>query len=163
MASGAELKDKFWDELEDSPFVMIGLTGVDDGHTQPMTAQFDDDIPNVIYFYSNKQNRLVAGMGETHKAVMSYTAKGHDLFASVHGTLTVDNDREIIEKFWSPVVGAWYENGKDDANLTLLRFDLGRGEIWRSELTDFLHYMADSLVKGSADEAAQDDVAKVTF
>lgn len=163
MATGAELKEKFWESLDESPFVMLGLSGVDESHTQPMTAQFDDDLPNRIFFYANRDNRLIRGMSGTHNAIIAYSAKGHDLFASVHGTLVVDNDASIIDRFWSPVVAAWFEKGREDPDLTLLRFNCERAEIWKSGTGDFLHYMASSLVRGSATEAAKDDVAHVRF
>ena len=35
------LRKKFWKELDDSPFVMLGLQGVEDSRTRPMTAQID--------------------------------------------------------------------------------------------------------------------------
>lgn len=163
MATGRELKDKFWSELSDSPFVMLGLSGVDESHTQPMTAQFDDDIPNRLYFYSNRQNRLIKALSSTHNGIIAFSSKGHSLFASVHGQLSLDNDRAIIERFWSPVVSAWYEQGKDDPDLALLRFDCGRAEIWQSTTSNFLHYMAAGLFGDGADEASKDDVKEVYF
>lgn len=41
------LEKKFWDELDHSPFVMLGLQGVDDDFTRPMTAQVEG---GTIYF-----------------------------------------------------------------------------------------------------------------
>jgi general stress protein 26 len=31
---------------------------------------------------------------------------------------------------WNPFAAAWYEHGKDDPKLALLRFDAERAEIW---------------------------------
>lgn len=163
MTTGHELKEKFWDALDDSPFVMLGLAGVDEAHTQPMTAQFDDDIPNRLFFYTSRDNRLVRAMTASHRAVLAFSSKGHDLFASVHGTLTRNDDRALIERFWSPVVSAWFKDGKDDPDLVLLELDLGAGEIWKAGTGEFLHYMASALVRGSAQEAARDDAGKVAF
>ncbi len=163
MTDAQDLKAKFWDTLEDSPFVMLGLAGVDEAHTQPMTAQFDDDLPDRIYFYTNRQNRLVTALAASHAGVIHFSAKGHDLFACVHGTLSVDNDKAVIDKFWSPVVSAWYDEGKDDPNLTLLRLDLGAAQIWKAGTGEFLHYMTAALLGRRADEAAQGDVVETTF
>lgn len=163
MAKPEEMKHAFWEELEDSPFVMLGLSGVNESHTQPMTAQFDEDLPNRLYFYTNRQNRLVNALSSTHDAVLSFEAKGHDLFACVHGSLTRDDDRAVIDRFWSPVVAAWYEKGKDDPDLALLRFDMGNAEIWSASSGDFLHYMASSLLRGSAEPAAEGKVVKTRF
>lgn len=163
MATGSELKERFWDALEDSPFVMLGLAGVDESHTQPMTAQFDEDLANRIYFFTKKDNRLVRGLTASHAAVVNFAARGHDLFACIHGRLTVEDDRAIVDRFWSPVVAAWYEKGKDDPMLAVLRFDCANAEIWKSGAGDFLHYMTESLFRGTAEKAAEGDVAKVRF
>ncbi len=37
--SGAELEQKFWSELEKSPFVMLGLQGIEDSRTRPMAGE----------------------------------------------------------------------------------------------------------------------------
>lgn len=163
MPNGSEMKQKFWDALDDSPFVMLGLTGVDDSHSQPMTAQFDDDLPNRLYFFTAKSNRLVQKLTASHSAILNYAAKDHTLFASVHGQLVLENDRTVIDRFWSPVVAAWYKEGKDDSELALLRFDAGRAEIWQSTTTNFLKYMAAGLIGDSAADAAGDDVQEVYF
>ncbi|ORE94450.1 general stress protein [Stappia sp. 22II-S9-Z10] len=163
MANSEELKDKFWDALDDSPFVMLGLAGVDDSHTQPMTAQFDEDLPNTLFFYTNRQNRLVQALTVSHAGVVHFSAKGHDLFACVHGTLSIDNDSAIIDKFWSPVAAAWFEKGRDDPDLTLLRFECGPAQIWKAGTGEFLHYMANALMGRTADEAARKDTVETVF
>jgi general stress protein 26 len=52
------------------------------------------------------------------------------LFATVHGSLQLDNDRKTIDRLWSPFIAAWFEQGKDDPKLALLRLDPERAEIW---------------------------------
>jgi len=64
-------------------------------------------------------------------------SKGHDLFATVHGTLSVDTDRAFIDRLWNPFVAAWYPGGKDDAKLRLLRLDAESAEIWLNESSIF--------------------------
>lgn len=129
MPSDAEIEAKFWKELKSSPFVMLGLDGARDGHTQPMTAQTEGD-EGPIWFFATKDNSLVAAMKDSHRAIATYTAKGHDVFASIHGTLSVDTDRANVDRLWNSHAEAWYENGKDDPKLALLRLDTERAEIW---------------------------------
>ena len=61
---------------------------------------------------------------------MTFASKGHGLFAAVHGGLRLDNDRAAIDRLWSPFVAAWFEKGKDDPKLALMRLDPERAEIW---------------------------------
>jgi hypothetical protein len=64
------------------------------------------------------------------RAIATFASKGHDLFATLHGCVSLDNDRAVIDRLWNRFVAAWYEGGKDDPNLALLRFDAERAEIW---------------------------------
>src|SRR5215204_5364507 len=98
MPTPQELKAKFWKSLKSDMTMMLGLNGVEDGHARPMTAQFEEDH-GPIWFFSAKDTALVQELnGGDHRAIATYAAKGHDLFAAVHGTLTLDNDRATIDR-----------------------------------------------------------------
>ena len=134
-----ELKRKFWKELEASPFMMLGLQGVEDSRTRPMTAQIDipygadDEDGGQIYFFGARSEHLVKGLDGEHRAVATFASKGHGLFAHVHGTLAIDNDRAVIDRLWGPVIDSWYRQGKDDPDLALLRFDTEQADIWEAD------------------------------
>ena len=66
------------------------------------------------------------------RAIATYTAKGHDLFASIHGTLSVTNDQATIDRLWNPQAAAWFEQGRDDPKLTLLKLETEKAELWKS-------------------------------
>lgn len=134
-----EVKQTFWKELASSPFMMLGLQGVEDSRTRPMTAQVDpeqgkeSDTGGTIYFFGAKSERLVQGIGSGHRAVATYVSKGHDLFAHVHGELMLVNDPALVDKLWNPMIASWYKEGKQDPDLQLIRFHAERAEIWKSE------------------------------
>ena len=69
-------------------------------------------------------------LGKSNRAIATLTSKGHNLFATVHGSVSLDCDRATIDRLWNRFVAAWYEGGKDDPKLTLLRLDADRAEIW---------------------------------
>jgi general stress protein 26 len=133
MSTEHDLEAKFWKALKSDMTMMLGLDGVDDGHTRPMTAQFEDNR-SPVWFFTSKDNALVAALGGgTSRAIASFTAKDHDLFATVHGRLTIDTDRAVIDRLWNAFIAAWYKGGKDDPDLVLLRLDAERAEIWLNE------------------------------
>lgn len=135
MNTEADLKRKFWKSLKSDRTAMLSLVGLEDGHSQPMTAliQHDEDDTGPIYFFSAKDVTLVREMGSGHRAVIHFSAKGHDLFASVHGALVPDNNRATIDALWSPFIAAWYPGGKEDPKLQLLRFEPETAQIWLNE------------------------------
>ncbi len=123
-----EIREEFWESIADSPFVMIALDG-GRAHAIPMRAQLDKDANSSIWFYTSRDNRLAKG----GPAMMQFVSKGHDLFACVSGTLTEETDKAIIDKHWSKPVEAWYDQGRQDPSLLMLRLDLGDAEIWEAD------------------------------
>jgi general stress protein 26 len=129
MPSDTEIEAKFWKELKSSPFVMLGLNGSAEAHGQPMTAQFEGE-GGPLWFFTTKDNGLVQALQESQEAIANYVSKGHDLFASVHGTLSVDRNEATIDRLWNPHVAAWYEGGREDPKLALLRLDTTKAMLW---------------------------------
>ena len=129
MPTPDEIKDKFWKALKSDMTMMIGLDGVEDGHARPMTAQLDGDV-GPIWFFTVKDNALVQKIGQKDRAIATFTSKDHDVFATVHGRLSVDTNRVVIDRLWNGHVAAWYDGGKDDPKLALVRLDPESAEIW---------------------------------
>ncbi|MHA0318158.1 pyridoxamine 5'-phosphate oxidase family protein [Sphingomonas melonis] len=127
--SPQEVAAKFLDKLKSSSFVMIGL--MDGEHSEPMTAQIDDDQPNTLFFFAGRDNRIAKG-GD---AMAQFVGKGHDFFACLAGTVSRDDDRTQIDKLWNNQVEAWFPGGKEDPNLTLLRFDIDSAELWETDIS----------------------------
>ena len=124
-----EIAAKFLGKLKDSPFVMIGL--MDGEHSEPMTAQIDDEQPNTLFFFAGRDNRIAKG-GD---AMAQFVGKGHDFFACLAGNVVIDNDRAQIDRLWNNQVEAWFPGGKEDPNLTLLRFDIDSAELWETDIS----------------------------
>lgn len=140
MSTEAEIEAKFWKALKGDRVAMLGLSGVEEGHSQPMTAQLleeHEEHGGPIWFFTSKDTELARTLGESHRAQIHFSSKGHELFAAVHGVLTPNNDRAVIDALWNRFVAAWFEGGKDDPKLLLLRFDPDRAQVWLNENSVF--------------------------
>ncbi len=126
-----DLEEKLWKSLTSDRTVMLGLDGVDDGHSRPMTAIVEHH-GGPVWFFTGKTNEIAKSLPTSHRAIAAFSSKGHDLFASIHGNLVVDPDRAVINRLWNPFIAAWFD-GKDDPNLVLLRFDCEHAEVWLNE------------------------------
>ncbi|MDB5569601.1 MAG: ral stress protein [Hyphomicrobiales bacterium] len=129
MSTPQELEQKLWKSLKSDRTVMLGLNAVEGGHARPMTAQIEGDH-GPIWFFASRDSELVQKLSGASAATATFASKGHDLFAAIHGALSLHNDRATIDRLWNPHVAAWYEGGKDDPLLALLRLDAERAEIW---------------------------------
>ncbi|MEO9338573.1 pyridoxamine 5'-phosphate oxidase family protein [Mesorhizobium sp. SB112] len=158
MSNDQDFAKKFWDSIRSDMTAMIGVAGV---HPRPMTAQFDSDR-NVIYFFTAKDAELAGSASGPTEATLIYASKGHDLFATVQGKLQIDNDRAVIDRLWNRFVAAWFEQGKDDPKLCLLRFEPAEAEIWK-DASSVVAGVKMFLGMGDPKEDYKDSVAQVTL
>ncbi|RWE71846.1 pyridoxamine 5'-phosphate oxidase family protein [Mesorhizobium sp.] len=158
MPTPDELEAKFWKALKSDMTMMIGLDG-SNIVPRPMTAQLEAEARGPIWFFTARETELVLGLSSGSQATATFVSNGHDLFATVQGRLQIDNDRVVIDRLWNRYVEAWFEGGRDDPKLTLLRFEPEQAEIWLD---------ASSVVSGikmllgyDPKEEYKDNVAKV--
>ncbi len=134
MPNEAAIKAKFWKALKSDRTMFLGLAEGEDGHARPMTAQVEGDPEDgepagPIWFFTSIDSHLVQKITSGARAMAHFASKGHDVWATVHGSLSTTQDRATIERLWNPYVGAWYE-GKDDPKIVLIRLDAESAEIW---------------------------------
>lgn len=129
MTGTRKIKRDMWDKMASSPYLMVGLMNGD--HTEPMTAQLDEDQVDTLFFFAGRDNRLVNG----GSAMAQFASKGHDFFACLAGEVRVENDRAMIDKLWNEQVSAWFPGGKEDPNLTLSRLDITSAELWETDIS----------------------------
>ncbi len=151
-----QAETEFWKHLKTSNTGMLGLDQPGH-HARPMTA-FREDETGTIWFFTRDDTDLskAVGMGQ-QDAMFTYGSKDQEVWACIRGALSVHNDRERIEKFWNTIVGAWYPDGKDDAHLTLLRFDAADGRIWVSKQgpVRFFYEVAKANLTGTLPDAGR--------
>ena len=130
--TAAEAEKEFWKSLKESNTGMLGLDQPGH-HAQPMTG-FGEPETGTIWFFSRDDTDLAKDVASEQSAMFTYGSKDQEIWACIHGTLSVHGtDREIINRHWNPVLAAWYPEGKEDPHLTILRFDAGDGRIWVSK------------------------------
>ena len=115
--------------------MFLGLADGEDGHARPMTAQVDDEGSDgdehrgPIWFFTSTDNSLYQQITTEARATALFVSKDHDVWASVHGSLSTTQDRATIDRLWNRFVAAWYD-GKDDPKIALIRLDAESAEIW---------------------------------
>jgi general stress protein 26 len=124
-----DVKKRLWKAIDERHGTgMLGLMDSDQ-HFRPMTA-FVEEGDGQIWFFTRKDTDLAQAVAGDGMAM--FVVQTNDLQACLGGRLTETFDRVRMDKYWNSVVAAWYPNGKDDANLTMLRLDLEDAEVWIS-------------------------------
>ncbi len=152
------LKGTFWDRVENVNVGMLAAQGTD---PRPMAhhARRDDGALWFLTADSTDIGKDAAAGKSARYQIASGDAK---LYAVIDGTLSVETDRNKLEEIWSPVDAAWFEEGKDDPDVRLVRFTPKTGEIWASDSTaKALYDMATSAMGSST--ANPGSHGKITF
>lgn len=126
-----DLETRLWKALDDERIGMLGLTGEAGSHFHPMTAFCDKDL-GAVWFFTRRDTELVQRLVQGGKAMFNLVSKDRELWACIGGTITEQHDADRIDKYWGPMVAAWFPEGKDDPELTLLRLDVDDAEVWVS-------------------------------
>ena len=156
-----ELEARFWAALRKDMTVMLGLGS--EIEYRPMTAQLtSDEDHGPIWFFGSRDSDLVEHLGQGAKeASFHFVSKGHDVWATVSGMIQLDMNRAVIDKLWNPYVAAWYEGGKDDPKLALLRMDPQHAKVWKDGSSLVAYVM--TLLGRDPTKDYQDNVASVNL
>src|SRR5579871_357034 len=128
----AAVEKELWQELERSRCGMLGAGHPPRGHFVPMAA-FPEPESGKIWFFAHRGSDL-AGAGERGApAVLIVMAKDQELQACIRGELRTTPDPLHRDKYWGPMVSAWFAKGKDDPDLTLLCLTCEDADVWVSD------------------------------
>ncbi len=119
---------QFWDRLEDRSTVMLGSPDADQA-MQPMTANCARE-EGLVWFYTKKDTDLAQAVMTGGRVQMCLIDQEHDYYATVFGQLSTDHSERHIERYWNAVAAALYPDGKQDPNLTMLRFAPETASVW---------------------------------
>ena len=123
-------KEQLFDEIDKVHAGMLGVEGAH-MHMQPMAPQLDRQT-NTIWFFTKTDAEIVDAIGTGARAHFCVVGKDHDYHACLAGRLEVRKDAVKIDEYWSSVVEAWFDHGKEDPKLTMLALHLDDAEIWAS-------------------------------
>lgn len=125
------VRKRLWDAIEDdNSTVMLGAHTHPMQHLQPMTA-FCEPENGKIWFFTRADTDLARSIEEGKDAMM--VVQRTRFQACVAGALTLQHDTARLEKYWNPVVAAWYPEGKADPRLTMLCLDVADAQVWLNE------------------------------
>ena len=88
-------------------------------NTRPMGAQQVDEEGN-IWFFSMKDSHKNDEIEQDNKVQLFFANKGSNEYLSVYGEASEVEDKEKAKELWNPLAKAWFKDGVDDPNLSLL-------------------------------------------
>jgi general stress protein 26 len=119
--------------LIDKARVAHVTTLTDDGKlvSRPL-AVLDRPFDGKLYFFTqdpSSKTEQVRGNDQVNLAMQI----GNDGFLSIAGTASVSKDQAVIDELWNKYAEAWFEQGREDPSVALLRVEADSAEYWTVE------------------------------
>ena len=150
-ADNEQLKD-LREKIKDVKFGMFTTLNPEGKLTsRPMTSQQLDDAGNV-WFFTSDESDFVRHLSMHPQVNVSFADPEDSLYVSIAGHAELTRDRAKIDELWSPLVSAWFDGGKEDPHLALVKVHVDTAEYWdthSSKMTQ-LYALAKSALTGKA-------------
>lgn len=144
-----EIRDEFWDAIEDVTEGMLGL----DGHgLVPMSPKVRYDAKDgKIWFVTAKGTELHQGVEAGPRSARLVIAdRSNGIWTDIKGTLETVTDDAVLDDIWSVMTGVWFEDGKEDVDVRLLCFTPRDADVTLSDnnAIEFFYEIAKAKIKG---------------
>ncbi|CAN5508215.1 hypothetical protein BH11BAC2_BH11BAC2_18850 [soil metagenome] len=119
--------------------------------TRPMSTQKVDEQGN-IWFLSSLKSEKNKEIAEDYTVQLFYSNPADYEFLTVLGRASILTDREKIYEMWTPFAKAWFKDGKDDEDVSLIKVTPESSYYWDTKNNKMISMiqMLGSIVTGSA-------------
>lgn len=94
-------------------------------------AMVEDEFDGSLWFFTEHPSGKTAAIAEHPEVNVAIAdAKG---WLSLSGRAAVSHDPERIDRYWNPWAEAWFEGGRDDPRVALLRVDVETAAYWDTD------------------------------
>ncbi len=124
-------------------------SGSDYPHAIPMSRQEVDEEGNIWFLFSS-ESETHQNLSRNHKVSLLYAHVGDYSFLSINGTAAISREPARIDKYWNKMVEAWFEKGKEDPHIRVLKVTPGEAHYWDNKTNKLVTFLkvAASAVSG---------------
>jgi general stress protein 26 len=98
-------------------------------NSRPMSTQEVDDQGN-FWFLSSKSSNKNDEIQDDPEVQLFYANNTSSEYLTVYGYAEVINDRAKLEELWKPITKAWFTEGKNDPEITIIRVTPADAYYW---------------------------------
>ncbi len=108
---------------------------------RPMTALEVDDDGN-IWFFSSAISHKNLELKQDDQVQLIYAQPSDSHFMTIYGHADIIIDRQKAEDLWNVFAKAWFKEGKDDPELTLIRVQPTQSYYWDTKFGRMITLLA---------------------
>jgi general stress protein 26 len=115
--------------MKDARFATV-TTHSNDGelYSRPLAVLNADEFDGTVYFFTQDPSPKTEDVAHDPHVNVAYADGASHV--SLSGTASVTRDAGLIDKFWNPWAESWFDNGRDDPTVALLKVDATSIEYW---------------------------------
>ena len=108
--------------------------------SRPMMSQ-QIDSEGSIWFFTGKSTQVAEDLEENAQVNLSFAKPDKNEFVSLAGRAELIGDRAKMKELWKPIMKAWFPEGLEDPDLTLLKFTPSEGEYWDAPTGKMIQFL----------------------
>ncbi len=102
-------------------------------HSRPMGIQGEaGEFNGTLWFFTDRTCRKVDEIRSNGAISLIFQSDSDSVYMHLYGDAAIDDDRARMKLLYTPILRTWFPGGEDDPNMTLIRFDVERGDFWDS-------------------------------
>ncbi|UQN06353.1 pyridoxamine 5'-phosphate oxidase family protein [Deinococcus sp. QL22] len=148
--------------IKDVKFAML-TTVTSEGrlHSRPMTTQ-EQEFDGDIWFLGNKDAESTDDMRHRPEVNLSFSNPEKGNYVSLTGRAELVEDRAKLDELWNDFYKTYFEGGKEDPNIQLIKIHAHGAEYWESDgrLRSFIQ-MAKGAITGKQQNMGKNDTVSL--
>lgn len=94
-----------------------------------MSRQEVDDEGNIWFLFS-AESETFHHLQENRSVSLTYAHVNNYQFLSINGIAEISQEKARIDKYWNSVLEAWFEKGKEDPSIRILKVIPKEAHYW---------------------------------
>jgi len=142
-------------ELIKDVHICIMVTAAPDGSldARPMATQ-KTAFDGTVWFLTRQESAKVSELENDTNITLVYSDPKNESYVTAKGRAAISRDRAKIHELWNPMYKAWFHQGEDDPQITVLRVDITEAQYWEassSKIVLGIKYLAAAVSGGKVD------------
>jgi len=162
MARSTEPQRHLYDLLKDFDTAML-VTRSQGGHMHARPMAVAELTPDAdAYFVTGIDSPKVAEIEADPQVTLTFQSPKQ--YATLCGRVSVVRDRQLLDRLWKEAWKVWFPKGKDDPEISILKFDAEHGELWDNAGAKGMKYAfeaAKAYVKGERPKTDPDQHKRI--
>ncbi len=100
--------------------------------SRPMAAQHFDPNLSELWFFTGRASGKVVDIEKNPHVHLSFADSSDGSFLSICGEARIEDSFEKKQKYWDKTLLAWFPEGLEDPNVTLICVKINSAEYWDS-------------------------------